>query len=99
MRPLRKEPMKLRYPSYSRHLRRPHIANHIHTVSRWEPVEQSSPRGWYLIRNYNKQGLIQESTIEVSISNYRVTMRLQSEPVSLSVGGCHLLIPEVITYI
>ena len=36
MRPLRKEPMKLRYPSYSRHLRRPHIANHIHTM---QPVE------------------------------------------------------------
>ena len=91
--------MKLRYPSYSRHLRRPHIANHIHTVSRWEPVEQSSPRGRYLARNGNKKAYIKESTIEVSISKYRVTMRLQSEPVSLSVGGCHLLIPkpEVIT--
>ena len=36
MRPLRKEPMKLRYPAYSRHLRRPHIAYHMHTM---QPVE------------------------------------------------------------
>ena len=57
-------------------------------------MEQSSPRGRYLIRNYNKQTYAKESTIEVSntfkgkyIQIYRVTKRLQSEPVSLTVGG------------
>ena len=48
-------------------------------------MEQSSPRGRYLIKNDNKKAYIKESTIEVSktfkgkyiyIQIYRVTKRL-----------------------